>query len=151
MTKEDAGLFLLRLTGLGLALVHGLPKVTGLATGTSEMASAVANLGFPMPTVFAWAAALAEFLGGLLVAVGLFTRVGAALAAFTMFVAAFLRHHAFGHLLVSLKLRYVSEETLKGWGNPELALLYLAVMLAVLIMGPGRIAFDSVVGKRGRR
>jgi putative oxidoreductase len=151
VTKEDAGLLLLRLTGFGLALVHGLPKVTGLAAGTSPMAEGVARLGFPMPTAFAWAAAIAEFLGGLLVAVGLFTRVGAALAAVTMFVAAFLRHHAFGQLLVNLKLRYVSEDTLKGWGNPELALLYLAVLLAVLIMGPGRIAFDSVVGKRGRR
>ena len=150
MTKEDVGLFLLRLSGFGLALVHGLPKVTGLATGTSQMVEGVAKLGFPMPTAFAWAAALAEFVGGLLVALGLFTRVGAALSAFTMFVAAFLRHHAFGHLLVSLKLRYVSDEALKAWGNPELALLYLVVLLAVLVMGPGRIAFDSMMGK-GRR
>ncbi len=151
MTKEDAGLFLLRLSGFGLALVHGLPKVVGLATGASELPAAVARLGFPMPSAFAWAAALAEFVGGLLVAVGLFTRVGAGLAAFTMFVAAFLRHHAFSHLLVRLKLRYVSEETLKGWGNPELALMYLAVLLAILIMGPGRVALDSVIGKGGRR
>lgn len=151
MTKEDAGLFVLRLSGFGLALVHGLPKVVELATGASQMPAAVAALGFPLPTVFAWAAALSEFVGGLLVAFGLFSRTGAALAAFTMFVAAFFRHHAFAHLLVSLKLRYVSEETLKGWGNPELALMYLAVMLAVVIMGPGRIAFDSMIGKRGRR
>jgi uncharacterized membrane protein YphA (DoxX/SURF4 family) len=68
-----------------------------------------------------------------------------------MFVAAFLQHHAFSRLLVSLRLRYVAEDTLKAWGNPELALLYLAVLLAVLVMGPGRIAFDSVIGKRGRR
>lgn len=151
MTREDFGLFLLRLTGLGLALAHGLPKVTGLATGQSQMAEAVAKLGFPLPAAFAWAAALSEFLGGLLVVLGLFTRVGAALAAFTMFVAAFLQHHAFSRLLVNLRLRYVSEDTLKAWGNPELALMYLAVLLAVLIMGPGRIAFDSVMGRRGRR
>ena len=49
------------------------------------------------------------------------------------------------------RLRYLSEDTLKAWGNPELALMYLAVLLAVLIMGPGRIAFDSMIGKRGRR
>jgi uncharacterized membrane protein YphA (DoxX/SURF4 family) len=77
--------------------------------------------------------------------------VGAAFAAVTMFVAAFLQHHAFSRLLVGLRLKYVSDETLKAWGNPELALMYLAVLLAVLIMGPGRIAFDSVVGKGGRR
>jgi putative oxidoreductase len=146
VTRQDFGLFLLRLSGLGLALAHGLGKVMGLAAGTSQLPAAVEKLGFPMPGVFAWAAAL----GGLMVALGLFTRVGAAFAAFTMFVAAFLQHHAFSKLLVSLRLRYVSEETLKAWGNPELALMYLAVLLAVLIMGPGRIAFDSAIGK-GRR
>ena len=150
MTREDFGLFLLRLCGLGLALAHGLPKLTALITGQSQMAAAVAKLGFPLPGFFAWAAALGECLGGLLVALGLFTRVGAAFAAFTMFVAAFLQHHAFSRLLVNLRLRYVSEETLKAWGNPELALMYLVVLLAVLIMGPGRIAFDSAIG-RGRR
>jgi putative oxidoreductase len=149
--REDVGLLLLRLTGLGLALAHGLPKVTGLVIGTSQLPLGVAKLGFPMPTAFAWAAALGEFVGGLLVAVGLFTRVGAAVAAFTMFVAAFLQHHAFSRFLVSVRLRYVSDETLKAWGNPELALMYLVVLLAVLIMGPGSIAFDSVIGKRGRR
>jgi putative oxidoreductase len=149
--REDFGLLVLRLAGLGLALVHGLPKVMSLATGASQLPQAVAKLGFPMPTAFAWAAALGELLGGLLVALGLFTRVGAAWAAFTMFVAASFQHHAFSRLLVSLRLRYVSEETVKAWGNPELALMYLAVLLAVLIMGPGRIAFDSVAGKRGRR
>jgi putative oxidoreductase len=151
VTREDFGLFVLRLSALGLALAHGLSKVTGLATGTSQLHMAVEKLGFPMPLFFAWAAALGEFLGGLMVALGLFTRVGAALAAFTMFVAAFLQHHAFAKLLVNLRLRYVSEETLKAWGNPELALLYLAVLVAVLIMGPGRIAFDAVIGKGGRR
>ena len=151
MTREDFGLLLLRLTGLGLALVHGLPKLAGLVAGTSQLPVAVGKLGFPMPAAFAWAAALGEFLGGLLVTLGLFTRVGASLAAFTMFVAAFLQHHAFSRLLVSLRLRYLSEDTLKAWGNPELALMYLAVLLAVLIMGPGRIAFDSMIGKKGRR
>lgn len=151
MTREDFGLLILRLTGFGLALVHGLPKVFGLAAGASQLPMGVEKLGFPLPTFFAWAAALGELAGGLMVAIGLFTRVGAGFAAFTMFVAAFLQHHAFSRLLVSLRLRYVSEETLKAWGNPELALMYLAVLLAVLIMGPGRIAFDSVIGKRGRR
>ena len=151
MKREDFGLLVLRLSALGLALVHGLPKLTALVLGQSHMAETVAKLGFPFPNVFTWAAALGEFLGGLFVALGLFTRVSASAAAFTMFVAAFLQHHAFSRFLVNLRLRYVSEETLKAWGNPELALLYLTVLLAVLVMGPGGIAFDSVIGGRGRR
>ena len=66
MTREDFGLFLLRLCGLGLALAHGLPKLTALITGQSQMAAAVAKLGFPLPGFFAWAAA-----GGLLLSSGM--------------------------------------------------------------------------------
>ncbi|HZI05590.1 MAG TPA: DoxX family protein, partial [Archangium sp.] len=74
--------------GLTLALGHGLPKVTG---DISRFAEGVAALGFPFPTFFAWCATLTEAVGGVLIAVGLFTRPAAALAAFTMIVAAF-RH-----------------------------------------------------------
>jgi len=64
----------------------------------------VANLGFPAPALFAWAAALAEFLGGLLVFLGLGTRVAAAFAAFTMVVAGFARHKAHLHFAAWLGL-----------------------------------------------
>ena len=65
VTREDFGLLLLRLTGLGLALVHGLPKLAGLVAGTSQLPVAVGKLGFPMPVAFAWAAALGRVPGRL--------------------------------------------------------------------------------------
>jgi putative oxidoreductase len=58
------GSLLLRLAGLYLALGHGLGKVTGLAGGDSRLPEALAGMGFPMPVLFAWAAALAELAGG---------------------------------------------------------------------------------------
>jgi len=144
---KDLGLLLLRLTGLYLAVSHGYGKLVGLAAGETRFVDGVASLGFPMPVLFAWAATLAEFLGGLAVAAGLFTRWSAVAVAFTMLVAAFGRHHALGHLASWLRIAPVSEETAKSWGNPELAVVYLAVFAAVALLGPGRFSVDAKMGR----
>jgi len=149
---QNLGLLLLRMAGLGLALGHGWAKIERLSTGEgARFVEGVARLGFPQPETFAWAAAVSEFVGGLCVALGLGTRIAALFPAFTMGVAAFLRHHAHEHLLVVLGLRQVSAETLEAWGDPEGALLYLGAFLAVAALGPGRFALDSVIGRRAKR
>ncbi|ADO73684.1 DoxX family protein [Stigmatella aurantiaca] len=112
--------------GLSLALGHGLPKVTGNMAGFAE---GVAKLGFPFPLVFAWAAALSELLGGLLVAVGLFTRPAATLGAFTLAVALY-RHRV------------------DPFGTMEKALLFFSVMVAVVLAGPGPWSLDAKVRRR---
>lgn len=123
----DLGLAFLRLAGIGLAY-HGWQKVFG---GRMDVVtSTVESIGFPVPVVFAWAAALAELLGGALVAVGLFTRAAAGFAAVTMFVAAFLVHAK------------------DGFEKREMALLYLVVMLCIACLGAGKWSFDGVVRKK---
>jgi putative oxidoreductase len=148
---SDLGLLLLRLSGLGLALAHGYGKVVALAAGEGgRFIAGVESLGFPLPGLFAWAAALAEFLGGLCVALGLGTRVAAAFAGFAMFVAAFLRHHALQHLLVAVGAMRASEETVRSWGNPELALLYLLIFGTLVVTGGGRFCLDRLLPSRRR-
>jgi putative oxidoreductase len=147
--RNDIGLLLLRLAGLGLALAHGWGKVEALSTGHADgFVRAVAELGFPLPLFFSWASALAEFLGGILVALGLGTRIAAGLVAVNMAVAAFRRHHALARFAASVGLVSVAPDTLKGWGNPELALIYLVVSLTIVLLGPGRLALDPLVRRR---
>jgi putative oxidoreductase len=145
---RDIGLLVLRLAGLYLAVGHGWGKVVGLASGQSRFVEGLAEMGFPAPVVFAWAAALAEFAGGLCVALGLFTLWAAGLAAFTMFVAGFGRHRALSQFLSWLGIAPATEDALKAWGNPELALAYLMILVAVALLGPGRFSIDA---RRGRK
>jgi putative oxidoreductase len=145
--SRDLAILLLRLSGLGLAHGHGWGKVSGLAAGHGErLVDSVSAIGFPAPLVFAWAAALAEFVGGLCVALGLGTRIAAAFTGFTMLVAAFGRHQAHRHFLSWLGLAPVPEETLKAWGNPELALVYLLAFVTIALLGPGRFSLDARIG-----
>lgn len=123
----DAGLLALRLfAGPALAFAHGINKLPP----SERFVVGVVEMGFPMPVAFAWAAGFAEFGGGLLLALGLWTRPAAFFILVTMVVAAFVRQA----------------------GDPfterEAAMLYGAVALLYLIAGPGRFSLDAMLGSR---
>lgn len=145
----DIGLFVIRLSGFYLALGHGLAKTIALASGQGAgFISSVEGLGFPLPAVFAWAAALSELVGGILVGVGLATRIITLFPLATMFVAALVVHRGHEHVLVALGIKSVPPEVLKQWGNPELAIMYLLCFAAVLFLGPGRISLDYLFKRK---
>ena len=124
---SNFGLLWLRvLMGAGIAY-HGYGKVFG--GRIAEFAQGVAQMGFPFPEVFAWAAALSEFLGGILIAVGLFTRPAALFVFLTMGVAAFIHHRA------------------DPFKVKELALLYWTIAGTLLFTGAGKISLDGVLKK----
>lgn len=111
--------------GLAMALAHGLHKFPP----SDGMIEAVGGLGFPFPWLFAWLAALTEFFGGILLALGLLTKPSAFLIAFTMVVAAFGRH---------------AEDP---FARKELALMYLVVMVFFMFRGGGRFSLDRLIKK----
>jgi putative oxidoreductase len=75
----------------------------------------------------------AEFVGGILVALGLAGRVAALL------------------LVFSLSLTLFSGEAGLPWRHREATMLYLTASLAILMLGCGRWALDAVVWKRFRK
>jgi putative oxidoreductase len=126
----DVALLLLRLWfGTTLALAHGLGKVSDLGGFSSKIANRV-----PFAEVLGPAAGLSEFLGGLLFALGLFTRPAAFLMFTTMMVAGFHIHSA------------------DPFGKKELAFAFGLAALAVLVAGPGKLSVDQwILSRFGRR
>lgn len=122
------GLLWLRvLAGAGIAS-HGWQKIAG--GFMPKFIAGVTEMGFPMPEVFAWAAALSELVGGLLLALGLGTRVAALSVFVTMSVAAFIRH---AHDPMQVK---------------ELALAYWTISGALLFTGGGRYSLGTLVRRK---
>lgn len=113
------------MVGLFMAFGHGLAKIppSGL------FVDGVMAMGFPLPIAFAWAASFSEFAGGILLALGLFTRPSAFMIASTMFVAGVIRHAS------------------DPFRQKELAFLYLVIALLFLVHGGGKWSIDRFLRK----
>lgn len=123
----EIGWTLLRLfAGASLMMAHG----TGKLPPSEQFITGVANLGFPLPSFFAWCASLAEFLGGAFLAIGFLTRPAAFFVLFTMAVAFFGVH---------LNDPYQKK---------ELATLYGFIAIAYLFVGSGRLSIDALVRRK---
>ena len=84
----NLALLFLRLTG-GITIAKaGIDKLPL----PSWMVDQVVGLGFPIPSIFAWIASFSEFAFGLLLALGLLTRLSGLMLAITLGVAAFGFH-----------------------------------------------------------
>ncbi len=109
-----------------MMLYHGGLKLFGdmerfLETVTSKL---------HLPAAMGWLAAMAEFAGGALVALGLLTRPATFGIACTMAVAAFGAHAA------------------SPWAQKEFALSYFVIALALTIAGAGQFSVDALITAR---
>ena len=126
----DLALLILRLV-TGLALMgHGAQKLFGWfgGPGLSGISGWLASMRLRPPRFWAFMAGAAEFGGGLLLTLGLFSPLGALGIGASMLVAIAKVHWP----------RFWSSDN--GF---ELPLTYLAVVLAVGIAGPGAYSLDQ--------
>lgn len=125
------GLLLLRLVVGAAFILHGWPKIQHPTTWMNGMGPAAAH-----PLLQA-ASAVAEFGGGIALILGLLTPIAAGALAVNMLVALFLVHLPKGQPFVGQGPE----------GSFELPLVYLAVMAALLFVGPGRFSMDAALWK----
>ena len=127
---------------LGLAAVmiaHGAQKVLGTfdGPGFNKFIGGTTPFGFMRPAwLWLGAAALSELVGGILILIGLFTRVGAFFVACTMLTAVIGVHWSGGFFAAN-----------RGYEYP---LSLLAMALALLIAGGGQASVDRAL-TGGRR
>jgi putative oxidoreductase len=112
------------ITGIGF-MIHGLPKLLDI----SNTQNSFMNMG--LPPELAIIIGLLEFIGGLAILLGVLTRIAAGLLAIDMIGA-----------ILQVKLS-------KGFiGGYELDLLYLAIMISLMLTGPGNLSIEKNVLKR---
>lgn len=106
-------------------MIHGILKLLDIP-GTQN---SFANMG--LPPELAIIIGLLEFIGGLAILLGILTRIAAGLLAINMIGA-----------ILQVKLS-------KGFiGGFELDLLYFAIMISLILMGPGNISIEKNILKR---
>lgn len=116
------GLLVLRVwVGFVLAFGHGIGKLGKY----EKFVAGVASDGIPLPELTAPFAIASELVGGILLALGLFTRAAAASILATMLVIAFWVHAS------------------DPFMDKEFPLAYAVAALVVLISGPGKYSLDA--------
>ncbi|SFL08376.1 DoxX family protein [Geodermatophilus ruber] len=130
----STGLLILRLAVGLLLLEHGLPKLTD----PSGFLATVEGLGVPLPQVAGWLEILGEVGLGLLILLGLLTRIAGALLAVMMGLVWITVHAPLGFV----------------WGqgfDGEAALLLALLGVVLAFTGAGTWSVDAALGRRRRR
>lgn len=128
--------------GLFMLVGHGWSKLVGPDRfGPPQgLIDATAAMGFPMPVVFAWCAALTETLGAALLILGLLTRPAAFGLVFTMGVAAFVRHANDPWFMAQAS----------GGPSKEMAMLFMFPCLLFMTIGAGKVSADALLYDKSR-
>lgn len=127
--SEWSALFL-RLAVGAIFIAHGRQKLFGGLAGFGQY---LESLGVPLPGLFALLVALVEFLGGICLLLGLFTRWAALLIAIVMLVAILRVHLPHG---------------LTGADGFEFPLALLAAALSLALTGPQKLSLERSVLNR---
>lgn len=122
---------MLRILSSTMFMTHGFAKLFG--EQPQPFLGGMGFFGVDVGINMLWVAGVIEFFAGGLIALGLFTRPAALLAAILMVMAYLTAHAAWFPTL----------------NNGELAGLYLVVFLAIFSQGAGPISLDAMIfGKR---
>lgn len=121
--------------GLGaIFFAHGAQKLFGWfgGPGLQKVADMFGQMGLPPSPFLAGLAGTGEFLGALLILLGLFTRFGAFLVMCVMLVAIFKVH--WGHFFLPTGM--------------EFALGQLCIAVSLLLSGGGAFSIDACIQKQ---
>jgi putative oxidoreductase len=130
----SVGLLVLRLVVGAALIIHGWGKIQAPTTWMNGFPN-------PPPPYLQAASAVAEFGGGISLIVGFLTPLFALLIACNMATAAAMVHIPHGDPFVNPK----------GGPSFELAAVYFAAGVCVLLVGPGQISLDYCLFGRRRQ
>ncbi len=121
----------MRFAAGAILVPHGVQKI--LNVPIAKFAPNIAAKGLPFPELLAYLTYFAESAAAVCLAVGLFTRIAAAVIGIEMLVIVFLFQWQFGYFW-----------TARGY---EYALLWALLCIAIFFKGGGRSSVDRLIGR----
>jgi putative oxidoreductase len=134
---NDVALLMLRGILAVVFMYHGSQKLFGWfgGKGLADTATGMESIGIPLPIVGTILAASAEFFGGIVLLLGVGTRIAAVPMAFTMLVAIVAVHN----------------KSFSGRGGMEFALTLCVMLVALILTGPGRLTVARLIPRRSKQ
>ena len=130
--RFDLGLLLLRIRVGIMFMLHGWPKIVGGESTWTWLGGQMKYLGISAwPMLWGLGAAVTEFGGGILLALGLLFRPSAIILALTMLVAALYHLNTDEHFM-----------------DASHSIELLIVFVALAFTGPGKYSLDSLLFKK---
>jgi len=123
----------LRVIAGGFLVPHGMWKLFGVTGDQAAMVQFFASIGLQPAMPLTIAVGLVEFIGGILIVIGLATRPAALAATITTGTAALYFHLPNGF--------YVDN------GGTEFASLWAVVLLFIAVRGGGAISLERAIGR----
>lgn len=125
LTPTDLGLLLLRVIPFGMLTVHGAQKLFGAfgGKGLAGTESGFAQMGYEPARLFALLGGGAEFAGGVLLLIGLFTPLATA-------------------MVLGVMINAIAAVAGKGLEASGYAIVLAVIAAALAITGPGRYSLD---------
>ena len=111
--------------GLMLLMAHGLPKISNFNTMSRTFFD---PLGFGHRNTLLLSI-FAEVFCAMLLVLGLFTRIAALIIVLDLSFAVFMYHRG------------------QPLHNADLGIIYLTSVFSILLLGPGRVSVDGMMGK----
>src|ERR671912_904169 len=117
-----------------MMFAHGVDKLSGGVAGIAGFGEFLSSAGLPAGLLLAWFVTLLELVGGVMLILGLLSRVIAGLLIVELLVAI---------ALVTGQAGLIAGDQGVGY---ERDLAYIAGFLVVLLLGPGRPSLDHLLG-----
>jgi putative oxidoreductase len=127
---SDVAYLIVRVTAGLMLIPHGWPKV--FTMGVGGVSGAMTRYGLPFPTTGAVIIMLLETVGGIMIAIGLFTRAVAALLVFEFIIIVFVAHWPRGYSASA--------------GGIEFPLMWGLIFVAIMLRGGGPWSVDRKLG-----
>jgi putative oxidoreductase len=122
---------LMRFATGAILVPHGVQKI--LNVPIDKFAQNIAAKGLPLPEAMAYLTYFAESVAAICIAIGLFTRIAAAVVGIEMLVIVLVFQWQFGYFWTN-----------RGY---EFALLWTLLCIAIFFKGGGRYSVDRLIGR----